>query len=105
MERRKLADESTLQKPLRLWPGLIAVAVQWLTWFVVPIVMPGAIGGYIAAFGALLGGVPIVVWWAFFSRAPRAERWGAIVLMVVALVATRLLLHESMATASTPSRS
>ena len=99
MERRKLADEPILQKHLRLWPGLVAVAVQWLTWFVVPIVMPGAIGGYIAAFGGLLGGVPIVVWWAFFSGAPRSERWGAVVLMVVALVATRPLLHESMATA------
>ena len=97
MERRSPADKPTRQNPLRLQPGL--VAVQWSIWFLVPLAMPGAIGGYVAAFGALLGGVPIVVWWAFFSGAPRSERWGAVVLMVVALVATRSLLHESMATA------
>jgi len=50
-----------------------------------------------ALLGGLFFGLVILVWWAFFSRANRAERWGAIVLMVVAMVVTRLLLHESMA--------
>ena len=48
--------------------------------------------------GALLGALAIVVWWVFFSRAPWSERWGAIVLMIVALVATSRLVHESIAT-------
>ena len=38
------------------------------------------------------------MWWAFFSRAPRSERWGAVVLMIVALVATSRFIHESIAT-------
>ena len=99
MERRTLAGEPTLQQPLRLWPGVVAVVVQWLIWLVVPIAMPGAIGGYLAALGGVLAAVPIIVWWTFFNRAPRAERWGAILLMVVALAVTRTILHESMATA------
>ena len=45
-----------------------------------------------------MGGLAIVVWWAFFSRAPWFERWGAVVLMIVALAATSRILHESIAT-------
>ncbi|HXG70471.1 MAG TPA: hypothetical protein VNJ04_07645, partial [Gemmatimonadaceae bacterium] len=46
----------------------------------------------------VVGGITIVAWWLFFSRAPWPERVGAIVLMVVAIIATRLLVHRSVAT-------
>ena len=91
-------DEPTPQKPLRLWPGVVAVVLQWLAFYVVPIVMPGPATGYIAPLGGLFGGLAVGVWWVFFSRAPRLERWGAIVLMSVALVATSRFLHESIGT-------
>ncbi len=90
-------DEPTRQKPLRLWPGVVAVVLQWLGRFGVPIVVPEAI--VFGVISALFGGLAIVVWWAFFSRAPRSERWGAVVLMIVALVATPRILHESIRTA------
>ena len=95
MLKRK-TDEPARQKPLRLWPGVVAVMLQWLVWFVVPMVLPGAVA--LGVFGGLFGGLAIVVWWAFFSRAPRSERWGAVVLMIVALVATSRIIHESIAT-------
>ena len=82
-------DEPTRQKPLRLWPGVVAVMLQWLVRFGVPIVVPGAMA--FGVIGGLFCGLAIVVWWAFFSRAPRSERWGAVVLMIVAMVATILL--------------
>ena len=90
-------DEPTRQKPLRLWPGVVIVVLQWLARFVVPIFGTDATiyGIFVGDFG---GGLAILVWWAFFSRAPRSERLGAIVLMVVAMVATPLILHESVAT-------
>ncbi len=91
-------DEPTPQKPLRLWPGVVAVVLQSLAWFGLPIVVSGIMAGYIGAIGGLFGGLAIVVWWAFFSRAPRSERWGAVILMIVALVATSRILHESVAT-------
>ncbi len=90
-------DEPTRQKPLRLWPGVVIVVLQWLVRFGVPTVVPEA--GAFGALGALVGGLAIVVWWAFFSRAPRSERWGAVALMVVALVAISRLSHESIRTA------
>src|SRR5204862_7650952 len=44
------------------------------------------------------GGVIILLWWAFFSRAPRTERVGAIVLMIGALGVTWLFADVSITT-------
>ena len=89
-------DEPTPRKPLRLWPGVVIVMLQWSARFVVPVVVPEAtVFGVIAG---LVGGLAVVVWWTFFSRAPRSERWGAVLLMVVALAATSRIIHESIAT-------
>ncbi len=93
------SDEPIRQKPLRLWPGVVIVALQWLGRFVVPRFGPDAafFGVMIGVFGGLLA---LLVWWAFFSRATRAERWGAVILMIVALVSIRPLLHVSVRTGS-----
>jgi len=85
-------------KPLRLWPGILIVILQWLVRFGIPIVAPGDTVTLIGVLGALLCGLAIVVWWAFFSRAPLFERWSAILLMIVALAATSRVIHISIAT-------
>lgn len=87
----------TRSRPLRLWPGVVIVLLQWLIRFIVPQFAPDAMT--IAMLAGLLGGLLVVVWWLFFSRARWLERLGAVALMFVALVATRPLLHESIATA------
>ncbi len=85
----------TGRKPLRVWPGAVAAALMVLVRLVVPTIVPEALG-----FG-LLGGLActlaIVVWWVFFSRARWFERLGAIVVMIVAMLATSLILHASIA--------
>ncbi len=88
-------EDPAPRKPLRLWPGVVAVVLQGLVWFVVPIVAPEAT--MLAVLGALGCGLAVVVWWLFFSRAPWSERVAAIVLMVVALAATSRIVHESIA--------
>lgn len=82
---------------LRLWPGVVAVALQWLAWLVVPLVVPDSM--LVAVAGGVLGALAVVVWWLGFSRAPWVDRLGAVFLMVVALVATSRLAHVSIATA------
>jgi outer membrane protein assembly factor BamB len=83
------------RKPLRLWPGVATVVLQWLGWLVVPIVLPDAtLYGILGGLGA---GLVVVAWWVFFSRAPWVERLGAVVLLIVAVAATPRLLHESVA--------
>jgi outer membrane protein assembly factor BamB len=97
LNRGKQAGEAALQKPLRLWPGVVIVALQWLVRYVVPMFIPDAM--IYGVFGGIFGGLLIVVWWAFFSRAPRLERWGAVILMIIALIATSYIIDESIATA------
>ena len=92
-------DEPTPRKPLRLWPGVLAAVLLLVVRYGVPAIMPEA--SMYGMLGGLVCGLAIVVWWVFFSRAPWAERLGAVVLMTVALFATLRIpgiLHESMAT-------
>jgi outer membrane protein assembly factor BamB len=81
---------------LRLWPGIAIVIIQWVVRFVLPAIEPETLA--IAVFGGLGGGLLIMIWWAFFSRAPIFERWSAIVLMIVVLFVTPLLTHDSIST-------
>ncbi len=90
------AVEAADKKRLRLLPGIVIVILQWVIRFVIPAFVPEA--AVIGVFGALLGGLAIMVWWAFFSRAPRTDRWGAIAVMILAMVATSRFLHISIAT-------
>jgi len=88
-------DASTPRKPLRLWPGVVLVILQWLAWFVVPIFLPDMrLYGFL---GGVLCGLAIVVWWMFLSRAPWVERVGALVLMVIAPIGTKFIVHKSIA--------
>jgi outer membrane protein assembly factor BamB len=88
-------DQPVPQKPFRLWPGVAAVVLQWLLWSVVPIVAPDAAIG--AMLGAFVCALAVLIWWLFFSRAPWAERVGAIVLMIIAVIVTKRLVHQSIA--------
>jgi outer membrane protein assembly factor BamB len=84
------------QHRLRLWPGIVLVALQWLIRFIVPIFAPDAVG--LALIGGTVGGIAVLVWWIFFSRAPWSDRIGATILMAVAMLGTLRIVHESIAT-------
>ena len=81
------------RKPIRWWPGVVIVTLQWLAWFVLPRIIPSAV--FIGLLGGVIGGLALIVWWLFFSRAPWLERIGALVLIVVAVIGTKRLVHES----------
>ena len=90
------ADAPTPGRPLRIWPGVAIVALQWLFRFGVPVVAPDAM--VYGILGGMAGLVGVVVWWVFFSRARVAERIGAIVLLAVGFGAAWRGLDVSMAT-------
>lgn len=82
------------RKPLRLVPGIVLAALLVLVRIAAPLVAPDQ-GSMIAVLGAAIGGVLILGWWLLFSRAAWFERLGAVVIMIVAVVATRLVIHPS----------
>jgi len=88
---------STPRKPLRLWPGIIALVLQWLGWFLVPIVLPLPQAPFIGLLMGLLGGLAILLWWLLFSRAPWLERIAAPLLIVIAVILTKRVVHASIA--------
>jgi outer membrane protein assembly factor BamB len=88
--------EPAPQKPLRLWPGVVVVALQWLAWIVLPLLVPEArLYGVLA--GVFGGGLAVLVWWLFFSRAPWMDRVGALVLMPLAVFVASRTVHKSIA--------
>jgi len=90
-----LIERPTARPPLRLWPGVIIAGLLVLVWLILPLVVPGSEGTAILA--GLAGGLAVVVWWLFFSRAPWLERLGVLVLMVGATAATSRVVHPSIA--------
>src|SRR4026209_2701671 len=87
---------TSTQTPLRVWPGIAAVVLQWLSRFGIKAVVPGIKGfgmGMMLSFGFT---IILILWWAFFSRARRRERFGALALIALALGATWPPRHESM---------
>ncbi len=95
-------QELTSLKPLRLWPGVVAAVLLVVVGVVLPMIVPDAMPvgvpiGIVAMLAGAVAAVAIVLWWVLFSRAPWSERLGAVALMIVASIATRPLLHESIA--------
>jgi outer membrane protein assembly factor BamB len=91
-------DVSATPRPLRLWPGVLIVLVQWVARFGLPVL---DVNPDFTAYGVLAGiggGPALLVWWLFFSRAPWLDRLGALVVIVAAMAATRPFLDVSIAT-------
>ena len=82
-------------RPLRLWPGVALAVLLLVVKLIAPMVTPQATPIGVLA-GPLLG-LAIGIWWAFFSRVPHAERWGALLLIALAMVATSRPPHVSSA--------
>jgi outer membrane protein assembly factor BamB len=89
-------NEATPQKPLRLWPGVVIVALLWLISLGLPVVAPDDL--LITVMAGPVGGLAIVLWWLFLSRAAWPERLGAVALMIVGLFATKRIIDVSIAT-------
>ena len=81
--------ESTVRKPLRLWPGVAIATLQAAVMVGAPFVVADPM--LIAVGGAVAGALLTLIWWLLFSRAPWLERIGALVLMAaLTLLTTRV---------------
>jgi outer membrane protein assembly factor BamB len=91
----ELSPDRMPSRPLRLWPGVLAVTLEWLAWFVPPLVHPEA--GPWGLIASMLAGVAVLAWWAFFSRASGQERVLVLLALVAAVALARLFVHPSIA--------
>jgi outer membrane protein assembly factor BamB len=85
--------QSPTRTPLRVWPGVVIVALQAFARFVLPSIAPDML--YFSVMAGVAGGLLVAFWWLLFSRAPWVERIGAIVLIVAAMAATPPFLDAS----------
>jgi outer membrane protein assembly factor BamB len=81
----------------RLWPGVAAAILQWLLMLVLPLINPEWL--FYGMLAGLVFGLVILVWWAFFSRIPRLERWGGLAVAIAATFAVHPILERSISTA------
>jgi outer membrane protein assembly factor BamB len=88
-------NEFASTKPLRLRPGIIAVVIQWIAWFIVPALNPEW-GLYGLGTGVACGLV-VILWWLFFSRAQWIDRIAPMVLIPIAVVVTKRIVDPSIA--------
>jgi outer membrane protein assembly factor BamB len=79
--------------PLRLWPGITLAILLLVGRFGLPLIAPTA--AMYGIMGGLAASLLIVLWWLLFSRAPWAERLGAIASLVLAVAAAPAILDES----------
>ena len=81
---------------IRVWPGVVIVAVQWLVVFGSGVVAPATMVQFFAMMaGPVVGLLLLLLWWGFASRAPRLDRVLGVVLLVLGLVPAFALVDKS----------
>lgn len=90
-------EPTSHNQSLRLKPGVVILILQYLLRFGLPLLAFQLTP--LATFAGLLGWIAILIWWSFFSRASGYDRLFGASWMVVAVAATPLILHESIAAA------
>jgi outer membrane protein assembly factor BamB len=84
------------ERRLRIWPGVVILAIEWLlmvvpTWF-----WPGTLFQFLGMFrGPLLAAALLCAWWIFFSRLRWSDRLLGVVAFAAAGAAAIPLFHPS----------
>lgn len=84
-------------RPLRIWIPVILLVLMGLSKFVADWVEDGpAMIWMVPAFGPLLGGLGIILWWLMFSRARWTERLVGFIGIILVITIVVLLMHPTM---------
>lgn len=84
------------EKGIRLWLGIVAIMILLFMKYLLPVINPELL--LIAVMGGLAGSFIVLIWWIFFSRIPRFERWIGFAFLVITNVGSYFLLHNSVRT-------
>jgi outer membrane protein assembly factor BamB len=91
-----LAEGGRPGKPLRVWPGVIALAALLLARFGVKAFVPGFTGFSRGMMWSFWCAGAVLLWWLLVSRARWFERVGGVALVAAGLYAAWQLRHPSM---------
>lgn len=70
-----IAAPPSVVRRLRLWPGIVVVALQWAAVTIIGQIFPATPIQFMAMFiGPLVGTLAVLIWWLFFSRLRWADR-------------------------------
>jgi len=80
MDESKPAPQPGRQRGIRWWPGLLILAETGavLAWVQSRDGWPFQQRNLTSAKALIVSGILLVIWWAFFSRAPRKPRWAVL---------------------------
>ncbi len=88
--------DNAARKPLRLWPGVVIVALQLFALYVPGYFAPASPAMFFGVMGSFtVGTLLLFIWWLFFSRARWSDRLGGIALLVVVHAVAFLLADPS----------
>ena len=83
-------------KPLRLWPGVVIVILQFIFLYVPAYFAPATPAMFFGLMGSFtLGTLLLLIWWLFFSRARWSDRLGGLALLILAHGAAIVLADTS----------
>lgn len=87
------------RKPLRTWPLIVIVGMFVAIALFARVLFPdaGLTPSLLFMLGGVISAVLITVWWLFFSRARWSERLGALALIAIGVVLTRMAVDPSIA--------
>ena len=89
------ADTPDGRWPVRVWPGLVILAVGVLMWTIPPRVAPRTMVHFMTWFMApILGTVAAIGWWTFASRVRGTFRWLVPTLVLVPAVVLALTVYR-----------
>jgi outer membrane protein assembly factor BamB len=87
-----------VERRLRLWPGLVIVALEWIAITVPPWLAPGTMAHFVGVFLApTVAALALVLWWLFLSGVRWTDRLLIALVAVGGGVAAHFLAHPSFA--------
>ena len=82
--------------PLRLWPGVLIVVLEWLAIVIPAWIAPVTFAHFMGWFlGPIVATLALFGWWLFGSRLPWPERWFGLRMFLAGALALLLLSHQS----------
>jgi outer membrane protein assembly factor BamB len=88
---------ASVARPLRLWPAVVIIALQWLVVKTVSWVAPATMAQFMTMFLAPLVGTGLLaVWWLFFSRLRWVDRILGLVVFAAAGAVAYSFFHPSL---------